>query len=265
MANYTKHRMTQLYEKYHEIEVTFNKKVVEYTRFIPGEITLKIGNERYSCILNSSSMVGAHIILKADKTLFEKINDNKGRVFLRFAFQRDKSAIPLSFFVESRVKSSNPLKGNSQNLFIIHIEYSKQPPDDFIEILGTLIDAGANNKHRQQNRITLNNEAMELLHLESGNGVLNINNQNIPCIIREISQSGCKIIAKITPEQCENQNGIFAFKFAGDTEYSGIPGKIVRTESIKDNQEFLVLGMEFVGDKVPALLVRYIDEYFSKT
>ncbi|MBN2739256.1 MAG: PilZ domain-containing protein [Spirochaetales bacterium] len=264
MPHYTKHQIKQFHEKYKEIDITFNKKVIEYTRFIPHEISFKVGNDNYSCIVNSSSMMGAHVILQADKIFFEKVKANNKWVSLRFAFRREDKSHPLTFFIKSKVKSFNPLQGKTQNLFIINIEFAQQPPDDYIEILGSLIDAGTNSKQRKHDRIDISNESMRLLHLESNNGIIYVNKKAVRCIIRDISLSGCKIIAKGDSQYFMNQPAIFAIKFSGEPEYTKIPGKILRTELIKENEDFLTIGIQFVENHIPNLFVRFVSDYFSK-
>lgn len=265
MPHYTKHQIKQFYEKYRQIDITFNKKVIEYTRFIPSEISFKVGNDNYNCIVNSSSMQGAHVIIQADKIFFEKVNSNNKWVSLRFAFRREDKSNPMTFFIKSKVKSFNPLKGStSKNLFIIQIEFAQQPPDDYIEILGSLIDAGTNAKNRKHDRIDITSESIRLLHLESNNGIIILNKQAVRCIIRDISLSGCKVIAKNDDKNCANKPVIFAIKFIGEADYIKIPGKILRCELINENEDFLTLGIEFAENKVPNLFVRFISDYFSR-
>lgn len=263
MPHYTKHQIKKFYEKYKTTDITFNKKVIEYTRFIPSEIHFKVGNENFTCILNSSSMTGAHVILQADRLFFEKVNSNNKWVSLRLAFRREDKSNPLTFFIKSKVKTFNPLQGSKKNLYIIHIEYAQQPPDDYIEILGSLIDASSNAKNRKHERIDITTESLRLLKMESNNGVILVNKKATRCIIRDISLSGCKIIAKGAKESFEQKDTIFALKFIGESDFSKIPGKIVRSELIKENEEFSTLGIQFIENKIPNLFLRFVTDYFS--
>ena len=70
MKDVTLHKIQSFYNHYKDVDITFNKRVMEYLQVQPKEIYLKCKDYVYPCIINSSSMVSARIIAKVNKLFF---------------------------------------------------------------------------------------------------------------------------------------------------------------------------------------------------
>jgi len=264
MAHLTQHQLTQFFEKHGTVDITFNKHIINSTRMIPGEIYVKCGAKNYSCILNSSSMVGARIIIQANALFFEELNESNKWVSLRFAFSRSDKHFPLTFFIKSKVESFNPFNSSTPNLHLINLKYAQRPPDDLIEILGMIIEMNSNAKQRQHERIDIGVETIETLGLKSANSVILIGNEKKSCIIRDLSYYGAKIITTGITDNCEGKEIKFVVPFTGDLGNCILDGNIARCEPIKTKESFSLVGVHFIEERVAMGYIKTLKDFFDK-
>lgn len=267
MAHLTQHKIDKFYKNYKEKDITFNKNIISVTKLIPSEIYLKCGSQNYPCILNSSSMMGARIILQADSAFFEQLNSQNKKVSLRYAFKRsEKSGVPLTFFIKSKVEAFNPFSSTKPNLYFLTLIYSQKPPDDLIEILGRILDVHANAKRRKDERIVITKELQNELHMKSNQGAIVVGDQKKSCIIRDLSFFGAKIIvAGNKDSQCEVPKPMkMVIQFNEDPPGNCLlTGDVVRCDVLKDRNDFMMLGIKFDEKQVPLAYTQILNEYLS--
>ncbi|MBT3275758.1 MAG: hypothetical protein HN368_21585 [Spirochaetales bacterium] len=99
MALITSQQLANYYELYLDIDVTFNKEVIQAIGLRSKEISLRCLGTQSPCIIYSSSMSRAKIVTNVTPDLNQKIRDANNLVSLRFSFNMPDKSDPLPFFV----------------------------------------------------------------------------------------------------------------------------------------------------------------------
>ncbi len=162
--------------------------------------------------------------------LLGKLRDTNNFVNLRFCFKPVGETNTVTFFVAGRVISSAPY-GNSPDINIFNIQFTNRPPDDFIEIMGRLLDATVNSSKRKDDRIQINADNIRKLNLLSSESTVFIDNVPRRCILRDLSFSGSKIIMMGITKFLLNKDAILRIDFNDPRESFAIKGKFVRAEN----------------------------------
>ncbi|MBN1410504.1 MAG: PilZ domain-containing protein [Spirochaetales bacterium] len=263
MSHITQHKIDLLYNSYKEVEITFNKDVINLVRLIPDEIYLKCGSLNLPCILHSTSFEGAKIIAQLDSVFFDTLRDHSNWVSLRFAFGREDSTNPLTFFIKSKIANQSPFKSDKPNLFFIYVQYNQKPPDALIEIIGSLLEAKSNAEQRKDERINITPDKIRELKLKQADTVLILDRNQRKCLLRDISFSGAKIVAQGNSKEYSGKQVILVMQFVDPDEKLPLLANVLRCDEIKDRKDFTVLGLEFVKDKIPLHYKLRINEYLS--
>jgi len=131
------------------------------------------------------------------------------------------------------------------------LQFSNRPPDDFIEIIGRVLDANVNSAKRKDVRIPLTQDNMRKLNMLSTETSVSI--QGVPrrCILRDISFSGSKIIMMGVAKFLLDKEGVLRLDFNDPREAFTIKGKIVRAENVEGKKEMVALGLNFDEANVP--------------
>jgi hypothetical protein len=108
MAIVTGGQIEKYYESYSEIDVSFNKQVIEFTGLNPYEIFMRVTGFRIPCIVYSASMIGAMVLANLESEQFEKVRESNSKVSLRFSFRREDDTVARAFFVASKVTGFRP-------------------------------------------------------------------------------------------------------------------------------------------------------------
>ena len=157
MALVTSQQLENYYQIYKNKEVTFTKDVNNALGLNAKQIFLKCLGEQWPCILYSSSLESAKVILNLDQKSMEKIKKANNLISLRFSFTTQDSVDPMAFFVPGKITGFNPYKKDNPNLMFLAINFTKRPPDNLIEILGTLLETALVSQKRKDERIHFHN------------------------------------------------------------------------------------------------------------
>jgi hypothetical protein len=265
MPSFTSYTINSYYERYREIEITFTKKIAEMTKLISEDVFLKCGNAQYPCIINSSSMAGAQIIISSTASFFEQVRKNNQKVFLRFAFTRLDKATPLTFFIQSKVDGFTPLP-DRKNLFFVRISYSQRPPDDLIGILGLLIEeASSNMVKRKEERIAITSVVLKELKIKDQRCVIIFQNSKVLCILRDVSPSGAKVIIQGKGDVFADKQVFLCIQFEAEKNPCVLTASVKRIEEIKEREDFVALGLEFIESPTLKGFQRIIAQYQKKS
>ena len=118
MAIILSQQLTRYYDEYSSLDVTFTKDVVKATRLVTKQVFLKCLGYQWPCIIYSSSMLAAKIIVNAKLAIQDIAKKANNVVSLRFSFQTDK-VDPVSFYVSCRVAGFTPYGAANPGLNII--------------------------------------------------------------------------------------------------------------------------------------------------
>ncbi len=265
MSSFTTYTINNFYDRFRTIEITFTKKITEIINLMSEDVFLKCGNSQFPCIINSTSMSGAQIIINSTSTFFDQVRRNNQKVFLRFAFKRSENATPLTFFIQSKVEGYTPLP-DRKNLFFVRISYNQRPPDDLIGILGMLIEGASSNiVKRKEERIVVTPAVLKDLKLKDSRCALIYQNTKVLCILRDLSSSGAKVIVQAKDGSVFLNKQVFlCLQFEGEKNTCNLTSIVKRVEEVKEHDDFLALGLEFADSPTLKGYQRIIGQYQKK-
>jgi len=250
MGVLTSQKISVYYERFKEIDVTFTKEMIQVTGLLTQQVHLKCGNDFWPCVVYSASFGGAKVVANIKTGLLGKLQGTNNFVNLRFCFRPPGESNTVTFFVAARVMANAPY-GNSQDVNMFVLQFSNRPPDDFIEIIGRVLDANVNSSKRKEVRIPLTPDNMRKLNVISTESSINI--QGVPrrCILRDLSFSGTKIIMMGVAKFLLEKDASVRIDFNDPREAYFIKGKLVRAEAVEGKKEMVALGFNFDEASVP--------------
>jgi len=250
MGVLTSQKINVYYDRFKDIDVTFTKDMIQVTGLLTQQVHLKCGNDFWPCVVYTTSFAGAKVVANVKTGLLGKLQATNNFVNLRFCFRPPGESNTVTFFVAARIMASAPY-GNSQDVNMFTVQFSNRPPDDFIEIIGRVLDANVNSSKRKEERIPLTADNLRKLNILSTETVVFI--QQVPrrCILRDVSFSGTKLIMMGVPKYLIDRDGAVRLEFNDPRESYTIKGKFVRAETVEGKKEMVALGLQFDETSVP--------------
>ena len=262
MGVLTSQKITVYYERFKDIDVTFTKEIIQVTGLLTQQIHLKCGNDFWPCVVYTSSFETAKVVANVKTGLLAKLQATNNYVNLRFCFKPQGENNAVTFFVAARVMATAPY-GNSQDVNMFTLQFTNRPPDDFIEIIGRVLDANVNSSKRKEARIPLTPDTIRKLNLVSTESAVFIEGVPRRCILRDLSFSGSKIImvgvAKFLLEKVVS----LRIDFNDPREVHTIKGKFVRAETVEGKKEMVALGINFDEAAVPMGFKIRLNEFLT--
>ncbi|MCA1754267.1 MAG: pilus assembly protein PilZ [Spirochaeta sp.] len=159
----TSQQISRYYQQFHAIEVTFTKEVIKATHLYSKQVYIKCLGYHWPCIVYSSSMSGAKVIMNITTSLRDALRKSNNMISLRFSFLQPDKSDALAFFVGAKIAGSSPYGEKNPELSFVTISFTQRPPDDLIEILGELLEANVNSRKRSEERIVVTSDSLRKL------------------------------------------------------------------------------------------------------
>jgi hypothetical protein len=243
-------KISLYYDRFKNIDVTFTKDMIQVTGLLTQQVHLKCGNDFWPCVVYSASFESAKVVANVKTGLLGKLQATNNFVNLRLCFRIPGETNALTFFVAGRVQSSAPY-GNSQDVNMFTIQFSNRPPDDFIEIIGRILDANINSAKRKDDRIPMTPDNLRKLNILSTESAVFIERVPRRCILRDLSFSGSKIIMMGISKFLLDKEAALRVDFNDPREVFTIKGKFVRAENVEGKKEMVALGLCYDEASVP--------------
>jgi hypothetical protein len=263
MAVFTSQRITAYYEKYRSIEVTYTKDIIRVTGMVPQQIHLKCGGDFWPCVIYSSSFEGAKIVANTSSGILNKLQAANNAASLRFCFTNPDANQPLTFFVGVRVTGNSPYR-DSKDMASFTLQFTQRPPDDLIQIMGRLLDANVNSVKRKNAWIALAPENIRRLKILLKDISVFIQNVPRPCVLRELSFIGAKIIIRGVAKFLIEKESALRIDFEDPRESFLIKGKLIAAEPVEGRQDLLVVNIEFAGQLIPLGYKIRLNDFLSQ-
>lgn len=261
MSITTSQQISNYYTQYANSEITFTKDIIKATLLYPKQVCLKCMGYQWPCIIYSSSMSSAKIIVNMKDSLKAMIKKSNNVVSLRFSFiQRDKGD-PLSFLVSSKIVSYTPYSKDNQSLVFLTLQYTQRPADGLIEILGQVLEANANSRNRRDERITLTETTERVLGFTARNAQLLIQGVPRKCILRDVSFGGAKVIVMGVAKFILNKKALLRLTILDTGEKIDIPGTVIRFEPVEGRSDIAAFAIQFDDESIPAKYKMRINAY----
>lgn len=257
----TSQQIAQYYDLYRDTTIILSKEVLTVLRMDPRQIYIKCQGAQWPCIINSSSLMAAKIIVGTKGGAYAAIQRQNTPVSLRFFFL-DSYGKSVSFFVNAKVSHIDSYM-NSSDLAIATLDFTSKPPDDLIEILGKLLETKNNYAKRSEERIMIDEDSMRKLELQKKETVVFI--QDVPrnCILRDISFSGAKVLLMGLSQFLQGKETSLRLTFDEPHEIFDIKGSVVHVENIEGRKDLVSLAMKFHEESIPISYKIHINNYLT--
>ena len=264
MSITTSQQIGKWYELYKAIDVTYTKEIIKSTGLDPRGVFLKCVGEQWPCVVYSSSFSGAKIIASSKQALSERVSKANSLVSLRFSFKFSDKPDPVSFFIGAKVLGYANYTQGGGDLQYVSLQYTQRPPDDFIDIMGRLLEANINSTRRREERILLNPDAMRRLCLVSKDSYIYVQGVPRKCILRDLSFSGAKAIIVGLAKFLVNKECVLRIELDEPRETLDLKGSIVRYEDVEGRKDLTAIAIHFDEQAVPMTFKMHINDYLSQ-
>lgn len=262
MAIVTAQQLTHYYDYYRTTEIKFTKDIIKTFGMDPRQIYIKCDGAQWPCIINSTSFQQAKVIIGTKGGAFQQLSKkDAGTVNVRFLF-RNSAGEQLSFFIGGRVNGISSY-ANSTDLAIVNIQFSQRPPDDFIEMIGHLIDANENAIRRYDERIIINADSCRKLGIPKEETVITI--QGVPrrCILRDLSFGGAKVMVLGLAKFLVNKETSLNLQFTEPDETIELKGRIVKAVAAEGRNDIYAASIRFDEESISMAYKIHINNYLS--
>ena len=263
MGFLTAQMITAYYNRFKDIEVVFTKDLIQTTGLISEQAQLKCSSDFWPCVLIATSFQAAKVVANIKSGLLEKLKKANNSVSLRLCFKNmDEKGDSITFFIAGRVLGTVPYK-NSDDVYLLNIQFTQRPPDYLIEVIGRMQDANINAAKQKDEKIIITTESQRKLKLTSRETVVFI--QGVPrrCILRELTFKKAKLIMVGVAKFMVGKEVGLRLDFEDPRESIPMKGKFSGAEDVEGKKEMLVLTMEF--NETPTNYKIRVNEYLNAT
>jgi len=254
--------ISRYYDIYRDKEITFTKETLHYLRIDPRQIYIKCAGGQWPCIINSTSFQFVKIILGVGSGAITQIKKNPNMpVQVRYCFIQEDNT-PLSFFVNGHVTNIEPFKGTNE-LVLLTVSFTQQPPDDLILRMGQFIDTNENFLNRRDERIIINKEIVRRLNLEKEETIISISGVPRRCILRDLSFGGCKVMCMGVPKFLMDKDSDLKLTFIEPQISFNIPGIVKNAESLEGRKDICIVSIAFNPEQVPMQFKVLINQFLT--
>jgi hypothetical protein len=264
MSIATSQQISKWYDLYKSIDVTFTKEIIKATSLDPRGVFLKCIGEQWPCVIYSGSFSGAKVVASAKMALIDRIKRANGMVSLRLSFRVADKPDPMSFFIGAKVAGFAPYARGGADLQFASLVFTQRPPDDFIEILGRLLEANMNSARRREERIILNPDAMRRMNIVTKDSFVYVQGVPRKCILRDLSFSGAKVIIVGLAKFLVGKDCVLRIDTDEPRETIEIKGQIVRNEEVEGRKDLAAVAIHFDEQSVPMSFKMHINDYLSQ-
>ncbi|MBO4641107.1 MAG: PilZ domain-containing protein [Treponema sp.] len=256
------HQISRYYDFFRDKEIIFTKANIQILKMDPRQIYVKCAGGQWPCLINSSSLQSAKIILGTNSGAFIAIQKDKNiSIQLRYCFI-DANGAPIHFFVNCTVGDINKYQ-NTEELAVVTLNFTQRPPDDLIFKIGEFLEANENFYHRKEDRIDINKNSIRKLGLEKEESIIFIENVPRRCILKDLSFSGAKVMLVGVPKFLVGKNIALKIDFIDTNESVLVPGIIPRAEFLEGRKDITSVHIAFNGDTVPMVYKLHINSFIT--
>ena len=263
MGILTSQKISEYYERFKTIDVTFSKEIIQVTGLIPSQVYLKCVGDFWPCVIFSTSFQGAKIVANIKSGILQKLERANNMVSLRFSFKNADTGNPVTFFINTK-SSGYTSYGGSQDVALFSLQFTQRPPDDLIEIMGRILDANVNSAKRREERIIITHDSIRKMKIISKESAIFI--QGVPrhCILRDISFSGAKLIMMGVAKFLVDRDEALRMDFDDPRESFLLKGKFIRSEAVEGRKELVALVAHFDESVIPMGYKIRLNDYLSQ-
>lgn len=263
MSIITSQQIANYYTAYKATDVTFTKEVIDATALIPKQVFLRCLGHQWPCVIYSTSLSGAKVIVNIKSAVHSVIREANNLVSLRFCFGQPDKEDPMAFFVTTKVAGFTPYNESNPELNFLTLHFTQRPPDNLIEILGQLLDANANAAQRKEERIIITPETSRKIGLKQKEGMIFIDNVPRKCIIRDLSFSGAKVLLMGIAKFLVGKKTILRLEMEDPDEIIELTGVGIRFDAVAGRKDIAALAIRYDEESLSMKYKIRINDYLK--
>lgn len=228
----------------------------------PRQIYIKCNGTQWPCIVNSTSLQMAKVLIGTSSGVFADLKKPAGNnMSIRYCFL-DSDNSPIHFFVNCNVIDIKPYQESSE-LAIVTLYFTQRPPDELILRLGEFIEVNENFKTRKEERISINKNSLRNLGIQKEESVIFIADVPRRCILKDLSFGGARVMLVGIPKFLVGKKIDLIILFFETNEKLKIPGVIINADFYQDRKDIAVCHIQFVEDDIPMAYKFRINTYIT--
>jgi len=264
MSIATSQQLTKYYDTFRAISVTYTKEVVRSTGLQPQSVFIKCLGEQWPCVIYSSSFDEAKVLAPNKPALMERIAKANNLVSVRLAFKISDASDPVMFFVSGKVNGFSPYAQSNGSLQFISLQFTQRPPDDFVEIMGRMLEANVASARRSDDRILLTPDAIRKIGLARKESTVLIDGVPRRCILRDLSFSGAKLIIVGLAKFLVGKPCSLRLDLEDPRETVAIAGKVVRYEDVEGRKDLTAIAVHFDEGTIPMSYKMQLNDFLGQ-
>ena len=258
----TSHHISRYYDYFRDKEIVFTKANLKSLRMDPRQIYIKCNGGQWPCIINSSSLQQAKIIIGTSSGAYAEINKNRNvSISLRYCFF-DQNNEPVQFFVTCSVLDIKNYQGSNE-LSLITLSFTQRPSDDLILRIGEFIEVNQNFTNRKEERIGINKNSLRELGIPKEESYIFIAGVPRKCILKDLSFGGARIMLVGIPKFLENKAVDLRLFFSDTNEKIALKGVIKNADFLPGRKDISIVHIEFDVDEIPMEYKFHINIYIT--
>lgn len=262
MSVTTSHHISRYYDYYRDKEIVFTKANLKSLRIDPRQIYLKSNGGQWPCIINSSSLQMAKVIIGTSSGIYATIQKNRNApISIRYCFF-DQNNEPIQFSVNCNVLEIKPFQGSNE-LSMLTLTFTQRPPDDLIIRIGEFIEVNENFQNRKEERIAINENSLRLLGIPKEESYIFIAGVPRKCILKDLSFGGAKAMLVGIPKFLENKSVDLRLFFMDTNEKISLQGVIKNSDFLPGRKDISIVHIEFIADEIPMTYKFHINSYIT--
>lgn len=255
-------QIARYYDFFRDKEIVFTRANLHSLKIDPKQIYLKCQGDQWPCLINSSSLQMAKIIIGTGTSVYTELSKNKNiSVSLRFCFL-DQNNSPIQFFVNCVVDKID-LYTNTDKLALVTLNFTQKPPDDLILKMGEFLEASENFKNRKEDRILINKESLRKLLMEKEETLIHIDNVPRRCILKNISFGGANVLLVGIPKFLIGKPINLQIEFSDVPRPINIAGIIQHAVFVEGRKDISSVNVAFVADSIPMEYKFHINNFIT--
>jgi len=264
MSIATSQQLTRYYDTFRTISVTYTKEVVKSTGLQPQNVFLKCLGEQWPCVIYSSSFDEAKVLAPNRAALMDRIAKANNLVSVRLSFKLSDASDPVLFFISGKVTGFAPYAQSNGSLQFIAIQFTQRPPDDFVEIMGRMLEANVASTRRRDDRITLTPDAIRKIGLARKESTILIDGVPRRCIMRDLSFTGSKLIIVGLAKFLVGKPCKLCIDLEDPRETIAIAGTVVRYEDVEGRKDLTAIAIRYDDASIPMSYKMHINDYLGQ-
>ena len=258
----TSHQISRYYDYFRDKEIVFTKANLKSLKIDPRQIYIKCNGGQWPCIINSSSLQMAKIIIGTASGAFQEITKKKDNsLSLRYCFL-DQNNAPIHFFVNCNIGEVAKYQ-NTEELALVTLMFTQRPPDDLISRIGEFVEACENFKIRREERIDINSKSIQKLGIDKEESVILVEQVPRRCVLKDLSFGGAKVMLVGIPKFLIEKSVVLKIEFSDTNESLGIQGKITNAEFLEGRKDISLCHIVYDVDQVPMSYKIHINNFIT--